>query len=69
MTERPEPVDPFELDPEHADSTKAAETPGTPAAGMMEDALREGGPLGPADEHHDERQQEDTEEGPGTSLG
>jgi hypothetical protein len=39
------PVDPEQVDPEHASSERAGETPPQPDAERMEAALREGGPL------------------------
>jgi hypothetical protein len=68
MSERPEPVDAEQVDPEHASSERAGETPPHDDAEQLESALREGGPLGPADDAAEQRRQQPTEEGPGTSL-
>lgn len=69
MTEQTGPIDAEQVDPQHASSELAAETPPTPDAEELESALREGvGSLGPADEFAEQRRVQPTEPGPGTSL-
>ena len=63
------PVDAEAVDPEHARSELAAETPPHPDAEEMESALRERGPLVADDERARQAQwAQPTEPGPGTSL-
>ena len=63
-----QPVDAEQVDPEHASSERAGETPPHPDAEEMESALREGGPLLDDSEVEEARRQQATEPGPGTSL-
>ncbi len=67
MTETPGPIDAEAVDPEHARSERAAETPPQEDAERMEAALREGGPLRPIDDAPD-GEPPLAEDGPGTSL-
>ncbi len=71
MTEQPDRVgdalDPQDVDPEHARSELAGETPPHADAEKMESALREGGPLA-GDPYAEARRVQPTEPGPGTSL-
>lgn len=63
------PDDAQRLDPQHARSEQAAETPAQPDAEAMESALREGGFLGSESAEDERRRREQsTEDGPGTSL-
>ena len=65
----PDAVDPQQYHPEHARSERAAETPPHEDAEEMEAAMRErGAPLASAEPSEDERRQQPTEPGPGTSL-
>ncbi len=70
MTETPHdapgPIDAEQVDPEHASSERAAETPPHEDAERMEAALRLGGPLVKDEPSSDPPFAED---GPGTSLG
>jgi hypothetical protein len=65
MTEQP--VDAQQVDPEHARSELAAETPPHADAEEMEAALRVGGPLA-SENNEEQRRAQPTEPGPGTSL-
>lgn len=69
MTSDPsqEPVDAQQVDPQHARSELAGETPPHPDAEKMEAALRAGGPLA-SDDSEQRRRAQPTEDGPGTSL-
>jgi hypothetical protein len=62
-----ETLDAEDVDPEHARSELAGETPPHPDAEKMESALREGGPLA-GDPYAEARRVQPTEPGPGTSL-
>jgi len=62
------PINPEDRDPEHASAERAGETPPQEDAEQLESALREGGPLAPADRFADQRRERSTEPGPGTSL-
>jgi hypothetical protein len=67
--EDPDFEDPEVRDPEHASSERAAETPPHDDAERMEAALRIGGPLVTDDEDEaQQRREQPTEDGPGTSL-
>jgi hypothetical protein len=64
------PVTPEEaerLDPERASAERAGETPPHADAEQMESALREGGPLAPADRYERQRREAASDPG-GTSL-
>ena len=63
----PGPIDAEQVDPEHASSERAAETPPQEDAERMESALREGGPLG-SREADSAEPPPFAEDGPGTSL-
>lgn len=64
-----EPIDAEQVDPEHAKSELAGETPPHPDAEEMESALRQGGPLWKESEAEQAaRRKQPTEPGPGTSL-
>lgn len=63
----PGPIDAERVDPEHAKSELAPETPPQSDAEEMESALREGGPLKTDEPGSDEPPA--VEDGPGTSLG
>ena len=63
-----ETLDPQDVDPEHARSELAGETPPHSDAEEMEAALRERGPLGGKDPYEQARREQPTEAGPGTSL-
>ncbi len=62
------PIDAEKVDPEHASSERAAETPPHADSERMEAALREGGPLRSLPKPNPE-DVPDIEDGPGTSLG
>ena len=62
-----QPVDAQQVDPDHARSELAGETPPHPDAEQMESALREGGPLA-SEDLTEQRRRQPTEPGPGTSL-
>jgi hypothetical protein len=64
-----QPVDAQQVDPEHARSELAGETPPHPDAEEMEAALRRAGrPLVTDEDIQERRRQKATEDGPGTSL-
>ena len=75
MTQQPDPqdstagpVDAERVDPEHARSEEAAETPAHPDAEQLEAQLRAGGPLATDEKREQRLREQPTEDGRGTSL-